>query len=90
MHNVINENMAEKTFINNNTFLGSLHSRGVVQHFHLEFQDNMHLFQPPRWCDITLPNLGPNFPHAGFFVVPKTFLNTKSPGASGLSFTLAS
>ena len=48
MHNVINENMAEKTFINNNTFLGSLHSRGVVQHFHLEFQDNMLLFQPPR------------------------------------------
>ena len=48
MHNVINENMVEKTFINNNTFLGSLHFRGVVQHFHLEFQDNMHLFQPPR------------------------------------------
>ena len=34
--------------------------------------------------------LGPNFPHAGFFAVPKTFLNTKSSGANGLSFTFAS
>ena len=47
-HNVINQNMAEKTFINNNIFLGCLHSRGVVQHFHLDLQDNMHLFQPLR------------------------------------------
>ena len=34
--------------------------------------------------------LGLNFPHAEFFAVPKTFLNTKSPGTNGLSFTLAS
>ena len=34
-HNVANENMVEKTFINNNTFAGYLHSKGVVQHFHL-------------------------------------------------------
>ena len=34
--------------------------------------------------------LGPNFPYDGFLAVPKTFLNTKSPGASGLNFTLAS
>ena len=34
--------------------------------------------------------LGPSFPHAGFFAVPKTFLNTKSPGTNGLSFTLMS
>ena len=45
-HNVINKNMIKKTFINNNTFLGYLHSRGVVQHFPLDPQDNMHLFQP--------------------------------------------
>ena len=48
MHNVISQNMAEETFINNNTFLSCLHSRGEVQHFHLDLQDNMHLFQPPR------------------------------------------
>ena len=48
MHNVINKNMVEKTFINNNTFVGCLHSKGVVQHFHLDLLDNMHLFQPLR------------------------------------------
>jgi len=32
--------------------------------------------------------LGPNFPHAGFFAVPTTFLNTKYLGANGLNFTL--
>ena len=49
MHNVINQNMAEKTFINNNnTFSGCLHSMGVVQHFHIDLPDNMHLFQPLR------------------------------------------
>ena len=31
--------------------------------------------------------LGPNFPHAGFFAVPTTVLNTKSLGANGLNFT---
>ena len=34
--------------------------------------------------------LGPNFPHAGFFAVSKTFLNTKSPGANGLNLTFES
>ena len=34
--------------------------------------------------------LGPNFPQTGFLAVPKTFLNTKFLGASGLNFTLAS
>ena len=43
-HNVINENMVEKAFINNNTFIGYLHSSGVVQHFHLDLPNNMHLF----------------------------------------------
>ena len=33
--------------------------------------------------------LGPNFPHTGFFVVPRIFLNTKFPSANSLSFTLA-
>ena len=37
-----------------------------------------------------ISQLGPNFPHNGFFVVPKTFLNTKSLGANGLSFMLVS
>ena len=36
MNNVINENMAEKTFINNNTLIGYLHSKGRVQYFHLD------------------------------------------------------
>ena len=36
--------MAEETFINSNTFADYLHSRGVVQHFHQDLQDNMHLF----------------------------------------------
>ena len=43
-YNVINENMAEKTFINNNTFLGYLHFRGVIQYFCLHLQNNTHLF----------------------------------------------
>jgi len=34
--------------------------------------------------------LGPNFPHAGFFAVVTTFLNTKSPGAKGLNLKLES
>ena len=37
-----------------------------------------------------LSQLGPSFPYVGFFAVPRTFLNIKSPGISGLSFTLAS
>jgi len=45
-HNIINPNMVKKAFINNNIFSGCLHSRGVVQRFHLDLQENMHLFQP--------------------------------------------
>ena len=48
MHNVINQNMVKKVFINNNTFLGCLHSRDVIQRFHLDLQDDVHLFQPMR------------------------------------------
>ena len=34
--------------------------------------------------------LGPNFPHIGFFAIPRTFLNTKSSGTNGFNFILAS
>ena len=37
-----------------------------------------------------LSQLVPSFPHAKLFAVPRTFVNTKSPGTNGLSFTLAS
>ena len=53
-HNVINENMAEKTFINNSTFTGYLYSRGTVQHFYLDLQDNILMFQPLRWYDMVI------------------------------------
>ena len=39
---IINLNVVNKAFINNNTFSGYLHSRGVVRHFPLNLQDNMH------------------------------------------------
>ena len=42
------ENMADLPFINNNTFAGYLHSRDVVQHFHLNLPRNMHLCLLPR------------------------------------------
>ena len=74
MNNVINENMAEKTFINNNIFVGYLHSRGVVQHFHLDLLNNMHLFQSPRWYDMTLPNWTLTFPKLGSLQYLKPFL----------------
>ena len=32
MENVMDENVTKRDFINNNTFLGYLHSRGMVQH----------------------------------------------------------
>ena len=88
-HKVIDECMIKKTFINNNIFSGCLHSRGVVLHFHLGLQDNTPIpaIEVMRYGPL---QLDPNFPHAGFFAVPKNFLNTKSLGASGLSFTLAS
>jgi len=54
--------MIEKTFINNDTFAGYLHSRSGVQHFHLDLLGNMRLFQPPRRCDIALPNWALTFP----------------------------
>ena len=66
--------MAKKTFINNNTFAGYLHSRSMVQNFHLDLQDNMHLFQPPRWCDMALSSWVLTFPMLGSLQYPKSFL----------------
>ena len=73
-HNVINKNMVEMTFINNNTFAGYLHFRGMVQHFHLDLQGNMHIFQPPRWYDMPLPNWALTFPMLGSLQYPQPFL----------------
>ena len=64
-HNVINENMAEKTFINNSTFTGYLYSRGTVQHFYLDLQDNILMFQPPRWYDMVISSWALTFPMLG-------------------------
>ena len=66
--------MTGKNFINNNTFSGCLHSKGVVQHFHLDLQDNMHLFQPSRWCDMTIPSWALTFPMLGSLQHPKPSL----------------
>ena len=70
-HNVTNKNMAELPFINNNTFIGYLHSRGAVQHFRLDLLGSIHLYQLPRWYGMTFPN---NFPYAGFLWYPQPFL----------------
>ena len=40
MYYIINENMTKTIFINNNTFSGCLHSRGVVLHFYPGLQEN--------------------------------------------------
>ena len=37
-----------------------------------------------------LSQFGPSFPYAGFLALPRTLLNTKFPGSSGLYFTFAS
>ena len=73
-NNVISKNMARKTFINNNTFSGYLHFRVVVQHSHLGLQDDTHLFQPSRWCDMALPSWVLTFPMLGSLQYPKPFL----------------
>ena len=74
MHNIINENMVEKTSINNNIFSGCLHSRGMVQHFHLDLQDNIHLFQTSSSCDMTLLSWALTFPMLGSLQYLKPFL----------------
>ena len=70
---IINLNVVNKAFINNNTFLGYLHSRGVVRHFPLNLQDNMHLPQPQIWYDMALPSWVPIFPMLGSLHYPKPF-----------------
>jgi len=44
MYYIINENTMKETFINNSTFLGYLHSKGVVLHVYLGLQENMLLY----------------------------------------------
>ena len=44
----INKHMTKETFINNNTFLGCLHSTGMVLHAHLSLPENMLLYRPLR------------------------------------------
>ena len=48
--------LTKETFINNNTFSGCLHSKGMVLHAHLSLPENMLIFQPPKWCDMVPPN----------------------------------
>ena len=66
--------MVKEAFINNNTFSGCLHSRDEIQHFHLDFQDDMHLFLPLIWCDMTLPSWALIFPMLGSLQYLKPFL----------------
>ena len=40
--------LTKETFINNNTFLGCLHSTGMVLHAHLSLPENMLLYRPLR------------------------------------------
>ena len=47
-HNVINENMAELSFINNSTFASYLHSKVAVQLFLLDLLGSMLLYLLPR------------------------------------------
>ena len=76
--------------INSNTFSCCLHSKDEVQFFHLNLPSNTHLSPATDVMRYGPSQLGLNFSQAGFLVFPKTFLNTKSPGANGLSFTFIS
>ena len=87
--NIPNKNMAKLPVINNNTSIGYLHSKGVVQYFHLNLLGYKHLYRLSKWYSMALP-ISPNFYHARFFAIPTTFLSTKSLGANGLSLTLVS
>ena len=40
--------LTKEIFINNNTFSGCLHSKGMVLHAHLSLLGNMPLYQPQR------------------------------------------
>ena len=40
--------LINESFINNNTFSGCLHSKGVVLYAHLSLPENMLIYQPPR------------------------------------------
>ena len=58
MYYIINENMTKEAFINNNTFSGCLHSRGVVLHFSPGLQENTLLC---RAGSMNLGALGESF-----------------------------
>ena len=73
-NNVINKNVVELPFINNNTFVGYLHSKGVVQHFHLNLLGNKHLYQLQRWYDMAPPNWAPIFLRLVFLQYPQLSL----------------
>ena len=82
--------LTREIFINNNTFfrLFTFHRRGITCS-----SKSSRKYAPIPATEVMRygpSQLGPNFPYAGFFAVPRTFLNTKSPGTNGLSFTLAS
>ena len=79
-YNVINQNMVKNSFINNNTFSGCLHSKGVVQRFPLDLQDHMHLFQPLKWCDMAFPN-SPSL----LLGVKKLVLSVRNPISRGIT-----
>ena len=40
--------LKKEIFINNSTFLGCLHSKGMVLHAHLNLLENMPQYQPLR------------------------------------------
>ena len=76
--------LIKETFNNNNTF----HRCGTTC-----LSKSSRKYAPMSATEVMQyghSQLGPNFPHVGFFTVLKTFLNTKSPSTNGLSFTLAS
>ena len=82
--------MTKGTFINNNTFfrLFTFHRRGITCS-----SRSSRKYAPIPATEVMRygpSQLGPSFLHVGFFTMPRAFLNTKSPYANGLSFTLAS
>ena len=78
------------SFINNNTFASYLHFQGRGTTFSSKSSRKYVLIPAIEviWYDPS--QLGPNSPQARFFVVPKTFLNSKSLGANGLNLTFES
>ena len=72
-HNVINENMAKLSFINNSIFVGYLYSKVAGQFFHLNLLGSMHLCLLPRWYSMAFPNWVLTSPKLGFLQYPQPF-----------------